>query len=96
MKNFLQKKFFLGLSVLSFAVLLFVFGLFINNSKTTVNDLRSENKVEHEPKQDRPDLFMKYMHDIKTKFGEKEPGYSANYKIKELLKATNLNKQKFK
>ena len=91
MKNFLQKKFFLGLSVLSFAVLLFVFGLFINNSKTTVNDLRSENKVEHEPKQDRPDLFMKYMHDIKTKFGEKEPGYSANYKIKELLKATNLN-----
>ena len=95
MKHFLQTKKFLGMSLfLIIAVVLFSYTdlLQFKNAKQIINydDLQPVVKTKR-LKNDRPDLFAKYMNDIRKGFGEDNPGYPANYRIKELLKATNLN-----
>lgn len=91
MKFFLQKKFYVSFTIITLAVIVVLVSIKSNKSINTAFNLQPAKNVERElPKKDRPDLFLKYMHDIKTKFGETNPGYSSNYQIKELLKATNL------
>jgi photosystem II stability/assembly factor-like uncharacterized protein len=48
--------------------------------------------IEGKDKSDRPDLFAEWQFGIRTKYGEDGPGYSYNYKMKELLKQRNLLK----
>ncbi len=45
-------------------------------------------------KEDHPDLFAQYEHDIRTRNGEENPTYPPNYRIKELLKARGLKSTK--
>jgi len=96
MKHFLQKKNLFGLSLFFIiAIVLFSYTDFLQfkNTKQVINkeDLQPVIKKTREPKKDSPDLFAKYMNDIRKGFGEDKPDYPANYRIKELLKATNLN-----
>jgi len=93
MKNFLQKKrTYVSFLILLIASILFSYSNIFNNVENVgvIYDLKPSKKVK-KLKKDRPDLFAIYMNDIRKGFGEDRPAYPANYRIKELLKATNLN-----
>jgi len=92
MKNFLRKKSFWGafLFLLIGSVLFLTLDVFNTSIVYETYDLLPVTKTK-KLKKDRPDLFAKYMNDIRKGFGEDKPGYPANYRVKELLKAVNLN-----
>ncbi len=52
------------------------------------------NEVGESEKEDHPELFAQYQHDIRTRNGEENPTYPPNYRIKELLKARHLSSTK--
>ena len=44
-------------------------------------------------KTNRPDMFAKFYHDIRTREGEENPGYGLNYRLRALDKALEAQKQ---
>ena len=50
-----------------------------------------EEKRGTENRSDHPDLFAQFERGIRTREGDKSPGYPPNYKIKELLKSRKIN-----
>lgn len=65
------------------------------NKETTSSIGHHSKDKEKDEKNDKPEKFSEYHRLIRTRWGEKEPGYDSNYKLRE-LKSALLRKSQLK